>query len=171
MQAPSKIHDHTVYNESIEDELFNANKYDDYQSDSQIEDLYGKLSAVSIRSNTGNKIIFRSTDPTDSSYLSKFLGSGEIDQILTSQSIGIKSTSDRENFSENEKYKAAVLESEIQSLKDFHFYFKTMSVDPVFGKIRNFKVEHKDTENHFISLDNHDKNLESKEKYHPELEF
>ena len=39
------------------------------------------------------------------------------------------------------------------------------------GKIRDFKVEHKDTENHFITLENHDKDLESQEKYHPELEF
>jgi type IV secretory pathway TraG/TraD family ATPase VirD4 len=127
-----------------------------YQSDSQLDDVYGHKKAISIRSNTGSKIIFRSPEPSDSKYLSAYLGSGEIDQVLTSQSIGIKSTSDRENISENEKYKPAVLESEIQSLKDYHFFLKTLSFNPTYGKIKDYKIDPVDIDrnNYFFEENN-----------------
>ena len=107
----------------------------DTRADSQLRHIYGHQ-ADSIRTNTGNKFIFRSPDTRDSRELADFLGRAEVCQPHLSTSYGITATSDRENIGEHRALKNPVLDSEIRSLPDGVFYLRSLHMDPVKSQVQ-----------------------------------
>lgn len=105
-----------------------------YQSDSQLRHVYGNQ-AESIKSNTGNKFIFRTPDTRDSRDLADFLGRSEVLQPHLSSSYGIAARNDRENIGEHRTLNNPVLDSEIRALPDGFFYLRSLHMDPVKSQV------------------------------------
>ena len=139
-----------------------------YQSESQLQAIYGPSVATSIKTNVGNKFIFRSPDVQDAKELSDLLGRKEITRKSGSTSFGLNSLSDRESISDSEVTKNIILDSEIRDLHDGHFFLKSLNIDPVKDRVlkRIFPKIHKDN---FFESPAIEKNCENEEK--PQTEF
>lgn len=100
-----------------------------YQSEHQLQALYGRETGAAVKANTGTKVIYRVTEPAEARELSEFLGRQEIVRKQVGQSFD-ETLKHRENFSEQEALKNIVLDSEIRNLEDGEFYLRSLNVDP-----------------------------------------
>lgn len=105
-----------------------------YQSDSQLRHVYG-YQADSIKTNTGNKFIFRTPDTKDSHDLANFLGRSEVLQPHLSSSYGLSGRNDRENIGEQRSINNPVLDSELRALPDGVFFLRSLYMDPVRSQV------------------------------------
>ena len=101
-----------------------------YQADSQLKAVYGK-DAESIKANTGTKFVFRSLSANEAKDLSDYLGRVELVQPNLSTSFGPSPMSDRESIGDHVTIKNIVLDSEIRALPDYHFYMRSLHLNPV----------------------------------------
>lgn len=99
-----------------------------YQSEHQLMSLYGRETGSSIKANTGTKIIFRVSEPTEAREHSDLLGRQEVLKRQVGETFD--ALKHRENFSEHESIKSVVLDSEIQNLSDGEFFIKSLNVNP-----------------------------------------
>lgn len=88
------------------------------QNVAQFEEMFGKESAKTIRSNLQNQLILRVADEETQESYSKLIGSGEYDEQSESMSWGVASNKDSESVSRARKERRAVLASEIKLLPD-----------------------------------------------------
>jgi len=111
------------------------------QSEGQLEAIYGKDYTKVMKGNIGSRFIFRASDNNEAKGLSDLLGRSEVVNVSESTSSNKGSSGGGVSTTESTSYKNIVLDSEIKSLPDGHYYLKCLNLSPSKLRIRKKKWE------------------------------
>ncbi|MDP4154876.1 MAG: type IV conjugative transfer system coupling protein TraD [Bacillota bacterium] len=95
-----------------------------FQSEPQLEDIYGRNGAESMLDLFNTKLFFRCTEPSSQQWISKVLGDKEEAEPTENISYGANSTRDGVSLSRHTRQKPLVLPAELSQLQDLEAYVK-----------------------------------------------
>ena len=113
-----------------------------YQVFSQLEDIYGDKGAQTIVGNLNNRIVFNTPDADTAEFLSKSLGSEDVEERRENITVGAHETRDGVGFMAHRTERRVVTPSQIQSLPQFEGYVRFAYDAPTaFVRFKPYEVE------------------------------
>jgi len=106
-----------------------------YQSDYQLQHLYGSNDASAINSGIGTKFVFNISNEKEADSVASSFGTQEVKRKSFSLTYGVTAHSDRETLGENIITKPVVSATDISKLPNGHCYVKCRAIDPVKTRI------------------------------------
>jgi len=107
-----------------------------WQSNYQLQHLYGASDASSIVSGIGTQFIFNIASEKEAKEHSQAFGNQEVKRKSFSVTYGLTNHGDRETLGEQIVTKPVVSATEIMSLPNGHCYVKSRAIDPVKTRIK-----------------------------------
>lgn len=95
-----------------------------FQSFPQLQEIYGSSSSMAMVDLFNTKLMFRTTDPSTSQWVSKIVGEAELAESQENLSFGANSIRDGVSLGRAEKVKQTVLASEVSNLPDLECLVK-----------------------------------------------
>jgi type IV secretory pathway TraG/TraD family ATPase VirD4 len=119
-----------------------------FQAISQLKKIYGDADATSILQGLQNQFYFRMTEPSCSEYVSRMIGSEDVEQASFGVSFGAESKQDRGSLNQTRKERSLVMPEEVRALETLHAFAKICHHHPV--KLRFEITERKRLQNAFV---------------------
>jgi len=110
-----------------------------YQGESQLSALYGDKNTSSMIGLIGTMFIFRTQEESDAKKLARHIGRSEVVSVSENESEDKGKLKGGKSVSRSTSYKDIVLDSEIATLPDGHFYLKALHINPVKSRIQKKK--------------------------------
>lgn len=110
-----------------------------YQGESQLSAIYGEKVTNSMIGQIGTLFMFRTQQEGDAKKMARHIGRSEVISVSVNNSDGGAKGKQGKSISRSTSYKDIVLDSEISSLPDGHFYMKCLNLNTVKSRIKKKK--------------------------------